>query len=60
MTLMADVFLKLRTLKTVFRYMSIKHRFRAPSTGNMVKEPKHCCNLNRSRFSLVKDHFEGN
>ena len=31
-----------------------------PFTGNMVKEPKHCCNLKESTFTIFLDHCEGN
>ena len=29
-------------------------------TGNMVHEPKHCCNPNDSTITIFNDHFEGN
>ena len=30
------------------------------STGNMVNEPKHCCNLNDSNLIIIIDHCEDN
>ena len=29
-------------------------------TGNMVNEPKHCCNPNGSPVTIFSDHFERN
>ena len=44
--IIAVVFPKLRTAKTVVRKMSDY-----PVTGKMVKGPKHCRNLNSSLFT---------
>ena len=60
MTLIADLFPKLRTPKNVVRYMSKKSRFKVPLTGNMVNGFKHCCDLNHSTVTIFSDHFEGN
>ena len=71
MTLIADLFPKLRTPKNVLRYMSKKSRFKVtgnvvkpvlkyPLTGNMVNGFKHCSHLNHSTVTIFSDHFEGN
>ena len=31
-----------------------------PRASNMVKGPKHCCNLNGGTFMIFIDHCEGN
>ena len=60
MTLIADLFPKLRTPKNVDRYMSKKSRFKDPLTGNIVNVIKHRCHLNHSTVTIFSDHFEGN
>ena len=60
MTLIADVFLKLRTPKNVVNKYLKSPVSEDPFAGNMVKEPKHCCNLNESTFTIFVDHCEGN
>ena len=60
MTLIADVFLNLRTPKNVVRYMSKKSLSDDPSTSNMVNGPKHCWNLNDSTFTIFIDRCEEN
>ena len=60
MTLIANLFLKLRTPENVLRYMSKKSFSKDPLTGNMVKGFKHCCDLNHSTITIFSDHFEGN
>ena len=45
MTLIADLFLKLRTAKNVVRYMSKKSRFKGPfdmQHGTWVQTPLRC------------------
>ena len=56
MTLIADLFPKLRTPENVVRYMSKKSSFK----GNMVNGFKHCCDVNDSTVTIFSDHFEGN
>ena len=31
-----------------------------PLKGNMVNEPKHCCDLNDSTVTIFSEPFEGN
>ena len=60
MTLIADLFPKLRTPKNVLRYMSKKSRFKGPFDRQHGKRLKHCCDLNHSTVTIFSDHFEGN
>ena len=55
MTLIADLFPKLRTPKNVVRPVS-----KDPFTGNIVNGFKHCCDLIHSTVTIFSDHFEGN
>ena len=52
MTLIADLFMKLRTPKNVAGYMSKKSRFKGPFD--------HCLDVNDSTVVIFSDHFEGN
>ena len=58
MTLIPDLFPKLRTPKNVLRYMSKKPVSKDPFTSNMVTGFKHCCDLNHSTATIFGDHFE--
>ena len=60
MTLIADLFPKLRTPKNVVRYKSKKSRFKGHFASNMVNGFKHCSDLNHSTVTIFSDHFEGN
>ena len=42
MTLIADIFPKLRTQKNLVRSMPKNSRFKDPSKSNIVNAPKHC------------------
>ena len=59
MTLIADLFPKLRTPENMVRYLSRKCRFKGPLTGNMENGFKHCCDLDDSTVTIFSDHFEG-
>ena len=59
MTLIADLFPKLRTPQIVARYMSKKSRFKGPF-DNMVNGFKHCCGLHNSTVTIFTDCLEGN
>ena len=60
MTLIPDLFPKLRTLENVARYMSKSRVSKDPLTNNMVNGFKHCCNLDNSTVTIFTDHLEGN
>ena len=58
MTLIADLFAKLRTPENVVRYMSKESVSKDPLTGNMVNLFKHCCELDNSTVTIFFDHVE--
>ena len=60
MTVIADLFMKLRTPKNVAGYLSKKSRLKDHLTCNMVNGFKHCCDLNDSTVTIFSDHPEGN
>ena len=60
MTLIVDLFPKLRTPENVIRYLSKSPVSKDPLTGNMVSGSKHCCNVDNSTVTIFTDHFEGN
>ena len=60
MTFIAYVFRKLLTAKDVLRQMSKSPFSEDPSTGDIVKEAKHCKNMVTSIFNIFNDHCEGN
>ena len=60
MTLIADLFLKLRNPEKAIRYMFKKSGFKGPFTGNMVHWFKHCCDLENSTVNIFTDNLEGN
>ena len=60
MTLITDVFRKLRTPKNMVRSMPKKSRFRVSVKSNMVKAPKHCSHLKESPFTTFIDQWEVN
>ena len=59
-TLIAHVFLKLRTPKNVLKEVSKKDRFRGHFGDQHGEENKHCSNIDDTTFSIVVDHCEGN
>ena len=59
MTLIADLFMKLRTPKDVARYMSKKSRFKGPFDLQHVNGLKHSLDVNDSTVLKFSDHFEG-
>ena len=59
MTLIADLFPKLRTPENVVRYMSKESVSKDPLTGNIVNLSKHCCDLDNSTVTIFTDHLEG-
>ena len=60
MTLIADVFAKLRTPEYVLKQMSKNSCFRRPFDNQHGKGTKHCWNLNRTTFTIFIDDCEGN
>ena len=60
MTLIADLFPKLRTPKNVVRYMSKKSRFKVPFHWKHGKRVQTLFHLNHSTVTIFSDHFEGN
>ena len=60
MTLIADLFPKLRTRKTWLDICPKSPVSKDPLTGNMVNGFKHCCNLDTSTVTIFTDHLEGN
>ena len=59
MTLIANVFLKLRSPKDAVRYTSKNTVSESPSTSNMANALKHCSNLRGGRFTIFIDHCKG-
>ena len=60
MTLIADLFPKLRTPENVVRYMSKSPVSKDPLLDNMLNGFKHCCDLDNSTVTIFTDHLEGN
>ena len=60
MTLIADLFPKLRIPENVVRYMSKKSRFKGPFDTQHGKWFKHSCNLDSGTVTTFTDHFERN
>ena len=60
MTLIAEVFPKLRTPKHMFTSMSKKSRFKGAFKRSMVNAPKHCGNFDGRTFTIFSDRCEGN
>ena len=60
MTLLANLFPKLRTPEKGVRYMSKKSRFKGPFDKQHGKRFKHCCDVNNGTVTTFSDHFEGN
>ena len=48
MTLISDLFAKLRTPKNVVRYLSKKSRFKGPFDKQHGKRVQNCCDLNHN------------
>ena len=59
MTIIADVFLNLRTLKDMVRSVSKKSRFREPFDKLHRHWLKHCSKDNKSRITIFIDPCEG-
>ena len=59
MTLIADVFLKLRPRKTWLEKFLKSHVSEDPLTGNMVNGLKQCSKLKDSTFTIFIDLCEG-
>ena len=57
MTLIAFVFLNLRTPKTRLHKCLKSPASEDPSENNMVNVPKHCSSLHHSTFIIFIDHF---
>ena len=60
MTLIVDVFSKLRTPKHVVKWMSKNSRFRGPFDKQHCKGTKLCRNMNHTTFTIFIDHCEDN
>ena len=60
MTLIVDLFPKLRTPENVIRYLSKSPVSKDPLTGNMVNGSKHCCDVTNSTVTIFTDQFESN
>ena len=57
-SLIVDVFPKLRTPKNFFSQISKKFPLRGPFDKQHVRGTKHCWNLNHTTFAIFIDHFE--
>ena len=57
MTLIADLFPKLRTPENVVRYMSKKSSFKGPFARQHVKRFEHGCDLENSTVTIFTDHL---
>ena len=60
MTLIADLFSKLRTPKNVVRYKSKKSRFKGPFERQHGKRVQTLLQSDHSTVTIFRDHFEGN
>ena len=60
MTLIADLFPKLRTPENVVRYISKKSSFKAPFARQHVKRVQTLFDLENSTVTIFTDHLEGN
>ena len=60
MTLIADLFPKLRTPENVVRYMSKKSSFKGPFARQHVKRVQTLFDLENSTVTIFTDHLEGN
>ena len=61
MTLIADLFPKLRTPENVVRYMSKKSNFKGPFARQHVKLDSNTFPIRRhSTVTIFTDHLEGN
>ena len=60
MTLIADLFPKLRTPKNVVRYMSKKSRFKVPFDRQHGKRVQTLLRSEPQHRYVFSDHFEGN
>ena len=60
MTLIADLFPKLRTPENVVRYMSKKSRFKGPFDRQYGKRVQTLLRSDNSTVTIFTDHLEGN
>ena len=60
MTLIADLFPKIRTPKNVVKYMSKKSRFKVPFDRQHVKLVQTLLRSEPQHHTIFGDHFEGN
>ena len=60
MTLIADLFPKLRTRKTWLDICPKSPVSKDPLTGNMVNWFRHCFDVENSTATIFTDHLEGN
>ena len=60
MTLIAELFPKLRTGKTLLNECLKSLVSEDPSTSNMVRGAKHCRNMNDTTFTILIDQCESN
>ena len=60
MTLIVDLFPKLRTPENVVRYMSKKSSFKGSLLDNMLNGFKHFSDPENSTVTIFTDHLEGN
>ena len=60
MTLLANLFPKLRTPEKGVRYMSKKSRFKGPFDRQHGKRVQTLCDLKNGTVTIFSDHFEGN
>ena len=60
MTLIADLFSKLRNPKNVVRYMSRKSRFKVLFDRKHGKQVQTLFPSDHSTVTIFSDHFEGN
>ena len=60
MTLIADLFPKLRTPENVVRYISKKSSFKGPFARQHVKRVQTLFDLENSTVTIFTDHLEGN
>ena len=60
MTLIADVFPKLRTPENVARYMSKKSRFKGPFDREDGKRIQTLLRSGKQHVTIFTDHMEGN
>ena len=60
MTVIADVFSKLRATKNMIKKILKKSRFREPFRKQHIRGNKHCWSLNHFTFTIFLDHCSDN